>query len=235
MAQILETVYHDTTIEAQLVKLPLPFVNLNFRANVRIVDFRPSKLENFACPKKKPSEYAALSDTDDSDSGSASESEQEIMPAFTTEREWEWRFHLALEDATVWEKQEKKTVWVVVDNAAAQCLMSLDASNLKRDRENLDALREKLFLLWGNLEEIKSRRPSKITQNAKKGGPPLHSDDESHKEEDKAEQVANRPFACCIRQYGVKITEPESGKADAGESKRWQRMYGFFGARISGA
>lgn len=198
---------------------------------MRVVDFRPSALEDFARAKKKTSEFDVLSDNEYSDSGS--ESEQDMMVEFTTIRDWEWCFYLALEDAAVAEGQQKNTVWVAVDNQAAQCLMDLDATNLRHDRQNLDALRQKLFYLWGDLEEHKKRKRS---ENARKDGPPPDSsDDEDGPPESKGpEQVANRPFGCCLRQYGVKVSEQDPSKADAGEGKRWQRMYGFFGARISG-
>ena len=42
----------------------------------------------------------------------------------------------------------------------------------------------------------------------------------------------NRAFTCCIRQYGVKVDEDDPSKADAGEDRRWQRMFGLFGTQI---
>lgn len=213
----------------------MPFINTHHRAHVRIVDFRPSKLEDFACAKRKSSEFDVLSDNDDTDS--ASESEQDMMTEFTTERDWEWRFYLKLEDAAVSDNQQKNTVWVVVNNADAQGLTDLDASDLKRDCKNLDDLRHKLFFLWGDLEEHKSRLASESNhQGSKKraeDAPPQHSDDEgSGQPAEKVDAVTNRPFSCCIRQYGVRVSEEDPAHADAGEGKRWQRMYGLFGTVI---
>ena len=42
----------------------------------------------------------------------------------------------------------------------------------------------------------------------------------------------NKPFTCCIRQYGVKVDEEDPAKANAGKSQRWQRMFGLFGTQI---
>ncbi|KAM5342616.1 hypothetical protein ACJ41O_013582 [Fusarium nematophilum] len=244
VAEMVESIHHQTTIDGQEVKLKLPFVNTNHRTNVRVVDFRPSNLAEFSFPKKL-SEYDCLSD-DGGESISSSDSEEEesgqtTLEEFTTKRQWEWRFYLQLEDAAVPEKQKKQRMWVAVDNQAAQCLMDLDASNLRHDKGNLDALRDKLFLLWGDLEEHKSREQEKqreAIRAARQGKPPSDSGDEDEPETEPKTagkvQVANRPFSCCIRQYGVKVRESDPAKADAGEGRRWERMFGLFGTRIAG-
>lgn len=234
IADILEHATYDTTINKEPVKLQLPFINTNYRANVRIVNFMPSRLEDFAFAKKT-SEFDVLSDNDDSDGGS--ESEQDTTHSTTTHT-WEWRFHLELEDAAVLGNQQKKRMWVAVDNQAAQYLVNLDASNLHCDATNLEALRQRLFFLWGELEEHKTRALAKKTKSieaVREGKPPSDSSDEDEPNIKEAEktQVANRPFACCIRQYGVKVRESDAAKADAGEGSRWQRMFGLFGTRIS--
>lgn len=231
VAEILEPAYHNTTIDGEAVKLQLPFMNASYRTHVRVVNFMPSKLEDFACPKKKASDYDALSDNSGSESESESEPDQDMMRNFTVVKDWEWRFHLELEDAVVEAGQQKKRIWVLVDNQAAQCLTSLDASNLRQDRQNLQALREQLFLLWGNLEEHK-RETERKDKAGKHDQPPEHSSDEEGGHVDKTPKVSNCPFSCCIRQYGAKVSEPDTRKADAGDGKRWQRMFGLFGTRI---
>ena len=233
VTEILEPIYHTMTIDGAAVKLQLPFTNASYRTHVRVVNFMPSKLEDFACPKKKVSDYDVLSDKSESESGSGSDHEpdQGMMTTFTAVKDWEWRFHLELEDAVAEAGQQKKRVWVLVDNSAAQCLTSLDASNLRQDHNNLQALREQLFLLWGNLEEHKSW----AERNVKAGNhdnPPEHSSDEEGNQEKKRPKISNCPFSCCIRQYGVKVSEPDDRKADAGEKKRWERIFGLFGTRI---
>jgi protection-of-telomeres protein 1 len=42
----------------------------------------------------------------------------------------------------------------------------------------------------------------------------------------------NKAFTCCIQQYGVKVDEDDSAKANAGNGKRWQRVFGLFGTQI---
>ncbi|KAF5238082.1 hypothetical protein FANTH_10476 [Fusarium anthophilum] len=239
IAEITKLVQHETAINDDLVKLPLPFVNLNYRANVRVVDFSPSNLADFAYPKKK-SEYEDLSDDGDeslSDSETEAEDEQPIqrtLDDFSKVRNWEWRFFLELEDAAVAEKHKKQRLWVAVDNQSAQLLTGLDACNLRRDKQALVNLRDKMFTLWGNLEEKKAAAQEAV----RKGKPPADSDDEDQqqpepKNSSKA-QLTNRAFPCCIKQYGIKVAEPEPSQANAGNGKRWQRMFQLFGAMIVG-
>ncbi|KAM0235797.1 hypothetical protein ACHAPO_005583 [Fusarium lateritium] len=237
LSEITSIVHHETTIEGESVKVPLPFVNLNYRANVRVVDFSPSNLADFAYPKKE-SEYDILSD-DGEDSVSDDDSEDDQQPSqmtldtFARVRNWEWRFFLELEDAFDNNKQKKQRLWVLVDNQAAQCLTGLDASNLRQDKELLSTLRDKLFTLWGNLEEKKT-----VAQEAvRKGKPPADSDDENEQKtggNESKTQLTNRSFPCCIQQYGIKVTEPDPSKASAGDGKRWQRMFRLFGTMIAG-
>ncbi|KAF4968904.1 hypothetical protein FSARC_3776 [Fusarium sarcochroum] len=237
IAEITEFVQHKTTIDGQDIKIPLPFVNLNHRANVRVVNFSPSSIVDFVRPRKE-SEMDILSDDGeespvDSDSEDEDEQTQQMtIEDFTKPRKWEWRFFLELEDAAVSDKQERQRLWVAVDNQSAQCLTSLDASNLRRDEKTLTALREKMWLLWGNLEEKKMA----AQEAAKKGQPPCDSDDEDQQLPETTKsgkaQLSNRAFPCCIQQYGIKVPEPNQSKADAGDGKRWQRMFRLFGARI---
>ncbi|KAF4988608.1 hypothetical protein FGRMN_9669 [Fusarium graminum] len=239
LSEIKALVQHETTIDGENVKVYLPFVNLNHRANVRVVDFAPSNLTDFAYPKKE-SEYDDLSDDGGesvSNSGSEDEDEQSsqvTMHDFAKARNWEWRFFLELEDATVPTKQKKERLWVAVDNQAAQCLLGLDASNLRQDKEALTTLREKMFQLWGNLEE----RKTAAQEAARQGKPPADSDDEGQQQSVTTKPgkmlLSNRSFPCCIQQYGIKVAETDPSRANAGEGKRWQRMYRLFGSMIAG-
>jgi len=63
---------------------------------------------------------------------------------------------------------------------------------------NLKALREKLFFLWGELEEDKK-------SGALASG----------------NQTKNKPFICCIQEYGVRD-----------ESDGWIRMHKMFSTTI---
>ncbi len=107
----------------------LPFQNIKSRATVRVVDFFPSELVDFAVPCPKLTEYAVLSDADDSRSGSESES-QTSGARYHPQRDeiqWEWRFGLVLEDAMGSQSEEKESMIVYVAGQDAECLLKLDA------------------------------------------------------------------------------------------------------------
>lgn len=69
---------------------------------------------------------------------------------------WSWRFALQVEDAAVPADAEKGRIWLLLDNECAQCLLGEDATNLRAASDELDVIREKFFVLWGDLEERKS-------------------------------------------------------------------------------
>jgi hypothetical protein len=96
-----------------------------------------------------------------------------------------------------------------------------------------------MTVLWGNLQELKAqaseRKRSKdgAGRQAKtgRGGrtrfekPPLESDGEGEGEDgDNPEAVSNKPFSCCIQQYG--IYDKDKGT--------WVRCFGLFGTKIRG-
>jgi protection-of-telomeres protein 1 len=45
--------------------------------------------------------------------------------------------------------------------------------------------------------------------------------------------IANKGFTCCIQQYGIRVPEKSSSKADAGEGFKWKRIFGLFGTQIA--
>lgn len=157
--------------------------------------------------------------------------------------------------------------------------------SLRANPPVLSKLREQLFKLWGNLEEVKAtaleqRRaaaagrqpppdsspppqqrqssppPAAAAANTTKtkatkttttsgdgngqgrdvGGKAIRSVAPGKGEEQQAQVVSNKPFACCLRQYGVKVRERDPARADAGGDGgggyRWQRVFGLFGTRI---
>lgn len=239
LASILEQKHHAITIEGSKIRLPLPFTCANYCANIRVVDFKPGKLEDFACPskEKKQSAFDVLSDNSGSEQSSGSEDEDDDH--INSRTRWEWRFALQLEDASPKVKNPER-VWVVVNNLEAQCLTGLDASNLRKDEATLTAFREKLFTMWGELEEKKHWQQSQAAQARKRkpgaAPPPSASDDEDGGRRNgsaTAPTVSNKPFTCCIRQYGIKEREDDPAKADAGERHRWQRLFGLFGTKIN--
>ncbi|KAJ2988758.1 hypothetical protein NUW58_g3810 [Xylaria curta] len=242
---IIEPVSWKTTVEGKKVTLTLPFACAKYRTNVRVVDFRPRKLENFATWRKS-TESDVLSDySSDSDSGSEDE-DPGFAIRYTGKKMWEWRFALQLEDADP-KSKEKSRLWAVVDNVEAQQLTGMDACDLRADPDALNGLREQLFKLWGNLEEAKlqeqQRQITNLRRVAAKQPPPsspVHTDIEhlqrgtsgAGSENQNGTELSNKPFACCIRQYGVRVREPNSLRADAGEGHRWERIFGLFGTKI---
>ncbi|KAI4206953.1 MAG: hypothetical protein LQ348_000738 [Seirophora lacunosa] len=182
----------------------LPFQNIKSRAIVRVVDFFPDRLVDFAVRKKK-SEFDVLSDysqgsSDDSPRWSEdSDDGRNKLPADTDDEredkdEWEWRFGFVLEDAC---STGPERLSVHVSGADAVFLTKLDACDLRRRPQALLALTEKLFLIWGELEEKKS-----AGLGTAKG----------------------LPFECCIKEYGVR-----SAGATGTGSGEWERRFAMFG------
>lgn len=251
---IIEPVPWKTTVEGEETTLTLPFACAMYRANVRVVNFRPAKLEKFAVWRQS-TESDVLSDWS---SGSDSDSDDDLhgtLGRYEGVKIWEWRFALLLEDANPKPKGPKDRFWAVVDNIEAQLLTGLDACDLRASPDTLDTLRERMFTLWGNLEEIKRQEQQRLTANrrrvATKQPPPSSpagnddgdgNGDDEHRPRgpdgaentgQKAAELSNKPFACCIRQYGARVEEPDPNRADAGEGYRWVRMFGLFGTKIS--
>lgn len=107
----------------------LPFQNIKSRATVRIVDFFPSDLADFAVPCPKVSEYDILSDAEGSEDGSDSGSQSaDTISEIEDDPPWEWRFGLVLEDAMGPKTSEKATMKVYVAGQDAECLLKLDAT-----------------------------------------------------------------------------------------------------------
>jgi protection of telomeres protein 1 len=101
-----------------------PFTLSKYRANVRVVDYFPHKIEDFAVGRRA-SEFDMLSDY----SGGEDTDPEEDMLIFKSgkgfkKNVWEWRFALKVEDAET--KNPKDRIWLMVDNQAAQGLLGLE-------------------------------------------------------------------------------------------------------------
>ncbi|KAL8903995.1 MAG: hypothetical protein Q9207_003575, partial [Kuettlingeria erythrocarpa] len=235
----------------------LPFQNLKSRALVRIVDFFPPNIADFAVRKREKSEFDVLSECSADSSSSEDDQRRRPLPDDTeTEEEndaasqradddnnadhtpkWEWRFALVLEDASsskptsTTPPTERLTAYVT--EADAVFLLKLDACNLRRKSQALAALREKLFLLWGDLEERKETKAAG--------------------EREEQAEPKSMPFECCIKEYGVRSRrraqvaadhDPSGGERDGhseghagggrGEENNWgwERKFAMFGTTI---
>ncbi|KFY83738.1 hypothetical protein V500_09950 [Pseudogymnoascus sp. VKM F-4518 (FW-2643)] len=137
-----------------------PFVNANYRANLRVTDFFPHKLEDFSVGRK-PNEFDCLSDFDptsdeEDDVNTVGKDISDFVLRGNDHLQWSWRFALQVEDANPSESAAKERIWVLIDNETGQFLLSEDAANLRTTPDVLAAVREKLFVLWGDLEERKT-------------------------------------------------------------------------------
>ncbi|KAK3359943.1 hypothetical protein B0T25DRAFT_115031 [Lasiosphaeria hispida] len=236
IASILKPTYQNVTIHGQTIEVTLPFTCANYHANVRVVDFRPNSLKDFTSCRKQ-TEFEVLSDNeDDGSDGSESSSEDDSLDDHNALRIWEWRFALQLEDIDG-AGQPGQRLWAVIDNPSGQCLTTLDATDLRRDPDRLLILQERMFRLWGNLEEQKTAAAAaaakeKATKQKKErlSAPPESSDVEDNNVK-RREPVSNMPFTCCIRQYGV--LSGQRNKLQTGtENKQWERVFGLFGTKI---
>jgi len=97
--------------------------------------------------------------------------------------------------------------------------------SLRRNQDTLRDLRERLFILWGDLEERK---------NASSDG-----------RVDLEKPPSSKPFTCCVREYGVRcvcdVAYPEhhkdamTGHEDSGHQSDclgWERRFALHGTTI---
>ncbi|KAI4103813.1 MAG: hypothetical protein L6R37_003616 [Teloschistes peruensis] len=264
LSSILSLSTHTTTTPDG-IPYTLPFQNIKSRAVVRIIDFHPPNLADFAVRRKPPSEMDVLSDySGDSSSSSSSSSDndneneinrplpplnnnnnndddEDLEPHSQPENEytadglnnkWEWRFSLTIEDATTSHSRQQQQqqqqdgdscTTLYVSDTDAVFLLKLDASDLHRRPRALDKLREKLFLLWGDLEETKSK------EGGGGGGG------------ERAKRKGSLPLECCVKEYGVRSRKRGGlmgGGGSEGESKDgeedwgWERRFALFGTTI---
>ncbi|KAH8722423.1 hypothetical protein GQ44DRAFT_741639 [Phaeosphaeriaceae sp. PMI808] len=146
-----------------------PFLNCKHRSRVRVIDFFPPELELFAHCTNDPSW------------------DKRANPS---KKRWEWGFVLRVEDAKVASNTVSEKLRVFVGNEAGQHLLDMDAKDLKSNPKHLSRLEEKLFILWGNLLELKTELRDKGTDM------PLPPGDN---------RLQNKPFDCCIEEYGYEV------------------------------
>lgn len=103
-----------------------PFTICKYRANVRVTDYWPPRLEDFAVGRRSNemdilSDYSGGEDTDPEETNrNGSKGKGSLKDT------WEWRFELQVEDAESEGAGGKERVWLTVDNQAAQGLLALE-------------------------------------------------------------------------------------------------------------
>ncbi|KAE8352859.1 hypothetical protein BDV28DRAFT_148630 [Aspergillus coremiiformis] len=188
----------------------LPFQNLCYRATVRVADFFPPNIEDFAVPPEPKDNRSRSSMPGNTEGDSITQ--------------WEWRFCLLIEDALPPPPgQPKEHIKLFVSGADAEFLLKMSAADLRKDPRTLAILRERLFILWGDLEERKKKHAEENDQG------PL-----------KLDRTSSRPFICCIQEYGVRCShfsdadEMPDDKSGCGQQDcfGWERRFGMFQTTI---
>lgn len=187
---ILDSEIHDN-ISPDGVRYRFPFQNLCYRPMVRAVDFFPPLLEDFA----------VRSDDEPADSDGENDNDDQSSHGSNGRTSWEWRFCLLVEDAAPSAPgQTKARMKVFVSGKDADHLLKLDAADLraKKNERTLLELKQRLFILWGDLQEQKEMAAAaKSDTGPAEIGP-----------------VSNVPFNCCIKEYGVRCSHTLDTRTD---------------------
>ncbi|KIW64278.1 hypothetical protein PV04_09225 [Phialophora macrospora] len=185
----------------------LPFQNCTYKSKVRVVDFFPDNIADFAAPRKV-SQYEELGDDHES---SDEHSDLDLAQGSDGDDiKWEWRFFLLVEDSRPQPgcRGRPTQMQLLVADDDGDCLFNMDACDL-RDKKNeraLASLKEKLFYLWGDLQERKQEAMS--TEDALSVKP------------------SARPFECLIKEYGVPVRGSRRRSNDVVIYDRCFRLFG---------
>lgn len=181
----------------------LPFHNCKYKAKVRVVDFFPDNIADFAAPRMV-SDYDILSDDEENDDGDI-----DLMREDQDKIKWEWCFFLLVEDARpqAFGDGEPKRMELLVADADGDFLLKMDACNLRdgKNAQRLALLKEKLFYLWGDLQERKEESGSAEALSVKPN---------------------SIPFECLIKEYGLPVQAPDEQLKDGVVYDRMFRLYG---------
>ena len=190
----------------------IPFINAKYRVRARVVDFEPKTLGVFSVP----------AEPEDEEDRSINSIEG---VSWQTSQKYMWSFRLLLEDASTAARPgggERERIWITFHHESAQYLLGNDVddpSNLRADKQLLAKLREKMYILWGNLEE-----------RYLEGQQRMEVDGEG---EGEGTKLSNRPFECCVMEYGVPVKGKEGGEGMESKANGvglgYKRMYAGFG------
>lgn len=206
----------------------LPFQNCVYKSKVRVVDFYPDHLEDFAVPVRE-NQYAAL-DSDEESEESGSDIDMIDADSATDGVTWQWRFILLIEDSSSHKagSVSHQMELLVSDSDGEYLLNDVEACNLRKAPKALTRLREKLFVLWGDLEERKREHEQELENE--RGRALLQGEtgvEEMGREWGSRLKASARPFECFIKEYGVRVQKPVKGRiVDEGEKKgEWERIW----------
>ncbi|GAB7352531.1 hypothetical protein MBLNU459_g2924t1 [Dothideomycetes sp. NU459] len=188
----------------------LPFINQKRRAFIRVVDFFPS-LEEFARPVE-----------------SRSHTPSSLSIDYSLSQQWEWDFFLLIEDARpslALADQHIPQIWLHVDHKSAEYLLRLDACDLSHDQKALAQLREKLAILWGNLEE---RKLAALTAQQPYPPHPTNKSNDEAQMSPRDNELSNLPFTCCMKEYGQPVDKEDLEEYPSG----YIQVYNLFGTTI---
>ena len=160
-------------------EINLPFINRRCKIRARVVDYFPPDIRDFTC---------CLDDLEYNDVQKSQSSVDVTLDLMSSDHRnpWEWAFFLLLEDVegpAPPAGQTRPRLRAVVPHLDAEFLHKLKACDLRREEKTLDLLREKLFILWGDLEEIKSAGEFDTKKNS------------------------SQAFDCWISEYGIQTSD----------------------------
>lgn len=196
-------------------------------AIVRVEDFKPSRIEDFAKAVEISAEDAMeVQEVNSADSDNDSNrSELSILNKSTQIRRtrWEWQFALLLEDASVAADplmKKNNQLITYVSGSDAEYLLGLRAVNLRTNPRTLAQLREKLFLLWGDREELKQEEAKRKEGKQSRVLADVSTNVNNSKTSSQAAKATSIPFKCLIEEYGEL------------NDRRWQRKFKLKGTTI---
>lgn len=199
-----------TTLQRKTPKgnsFSVPFQNCKYKSKVRVVDFFPDSVEDFAVPLKD-SEYDVLSDH-----GSGPESDVDLSQGSAEGVKWVWRFFLLVEDAHPQiggDGNAPARMQLLVAGSDGEFLLNQDAFDMRDEKNKVELARtkEKLFHLWGDLQEWKEEGET-LTLN-------------------RTPQA--RPFECMIKEYGALV--PSYLRTSREQDAEYERTFRMFGVTI---
>lgn len=105
-----------------------------------------------------------------------------------------------------------------------------DPTDLHEDPTLLNKLREKLCILWGDLEERKRDEEEEAEEKSRQrvAKRPRLADDHSTEEDRDQKLLSNLPFNCCLEEYG---SLREGG--DSENIADWGREFMMLGVTIN--